>query len=285
MEELLSAALALTVYPGLLLAAVAGVALEVGAAYAFVPERGLGVALRSTLAAWRPRAWSAPGLAGAAAMLALVAAVQLAAPLSPLAAASRNALVAAFALVGAGWLAWGWGWSRRQTQPSLLLGVQAAWVAAVLLPAVVPETVRPQVLGALVIPSFLPLKIACAALYLACLPPLLQLVPEAAPQGTPGAAGRSSPTADEAGFGILRALLWVPYCGLFASLYFPPSNDDGFGVLRFGALTLGAAAVTIALAGNLARRPAGSTQALYRRLVLPFAAFTFLVALLTSIAR
>ena len=284
MADLGAHLVALVLYPGAVLAVLVGLLAEGGAAYAFVPERGLGVALRSTLGAWRPGT-GAPGLAAAAALLAVVAATQLAAPLSPVPPAERNALVAAFALAGAGWLAWGWGWGRRQTDTTLLLGVEAAWLLAVLLPTVVPETVRPQALGALVIPSFLPLKIACGALYLACLPPLLQLVPEAAPQGAPGAPGRSRPSAEEAGFGVVRALLWLPYAGLFASIFFPPSSDDAVGVVRFLALTAGAAAITVALAGNLARRPPGMTQALYRRLVVPFAGFTLLVALVTSIFR
>lgn len=282
MADLLGHLLALFVYPGALVAAVLGMAAEVGAAYAFVPERSLVVAAQSELAALRPRRRGAPALAAAAALLALVAAVELAAPFSPVPRPERNALVAAAALVGAGWLTWGWGWGRRDLEPSLLLGVQAAWLLAVLLPAVVPETVSPDVLGAQVFPELLPLKIACAALYLACLPPLLQLLPEGAPQGAPGQPGRAALDVEEAGFGIVRVLLWVPYCGLFASLFFPPSSDDPLGLLRFLALTLGAATITVALAGNLARRPPGATQALYRRLALPFAAFTVLVAMLTA---
>jgi hypothetical protein len=138
------------------------------------------------------------------------------------------------------------------------------------------------VLGAQVFPQLLPLKIACAVLYLGCLPVLIQLLPEAAPQGSPGAPGRTSPSAEAAGFAVVRALLWVPYCGLFASLFFPPSPDDLLGLARFVALTLGTAAVTVALAGNLARRPPGATQAIYRRLALPFAAFAVVVAMITA---
>lgn len=284
-EDLLAHGLALAVYPGALAALALGVLCEVGAAFAFVPERGLRLAWRSTLGAMRPRARGAPALAAAAAILAVVAAVQVAAPFSPVPAAERNTLVAAFALAGANWLTWGWGWDRPDLRPKLLLGAQSGWLLAVLLPAVVPETVRPQALGALLIPSFLPLKIACGSLYLACLPPLLQLVPEGAPQGTPGAPGRGARRSEEMGFGAVRALLWLPYCGLFASLFFPSSGEDILGLGRFLALTAGAAALTTALAGNLVRRPPGMTQALYRRLVLPFAVFTFLVALLTSIAH
>jgi hypothetical protein len=283
--DLLDHVLALALYPGAVAAALLGVAAEIGAAYAFVPERGLSVAARTSLSALRPHSRSVPALAVSALVLALVAAVELAAPFSPVPAAERNALVAASALAGAGWLTWGWGWGRRQLDPSLLLGVQGCWLLAVLLPAVIPETVNPAVLGAQVFPALLPLKIACGALYLACLPPLLQLLPEAAPQGSPGAPGRRSPSTEEAGFTMVRALLWVPYCGLFASLFFPPSADDLPGLLRFLALTIGVAAITVALAGNLARRPPGATQALYLRLALPFAAFAVLVAMLTAILQ
>jgi len=282
MTDLLANLRGLFIYPGALLALAVGVVAEIGAAYAFVPERGLAVAARSSLAAMRPRAGAVPALAAGAAILALVATVELAAPFSPVPAADHNALVAAAALVGAGWLAWGWGWGRPQLDPPLLLGVQACWLLSVLLPAVVPETVSPDVLGAQVFPQLLPLKIACAILYLACLPALLQLLPEAAPEGAPGAAGRRAPTAEAAGFSVVRALLWLPYCGLFASLFFPPSADDLLGLARFLALTVGTAAVTVALAGNLARRPAGATQAIYRRLALPFAAFAVLVAMFTA---
>lgn len=282
MSDVLAHLLALVVYPGVFVALALGVAIEVGAAWAFVPERGLAVAFRDSLAALRPPSAPIPALAAAAGVLAMMAAVEIAAPFSPVPAPERSGLVAAAALVGAGWLTWGWGWGQRRVDPPLVLGVQAAWLVAVLLPAVIPETVSPTVLGAQVFPALLPLKIACAALYLACLPPLLQLVPEAAPQGVPGSPGRGRPSAEEAGFAWVRALLWMPYCGLFASLFFPPSSQDAVGVLRFLALTLGTAAVTVALAGNLARRPPGATQAIYKRLTVPFAVFAVLVAMLTA---
>ncbi len=281
MGDLVAHVAALLFYPGLLAAVAIGLAAEVGSAWAFVPERGFRGALRVSLSALRPRIRPMPALAAAAAVLALVAATELAAPFSPVSAPERSALVAAAALVGAGWLTWGWGWGHRALDLSLVLAVQAAWLIAVLLPAVVPETLSPDVLGSQVFPAQLGLKIASGALYLACLPPLLQLIPEAAPQGSPGAAAQSPPDAETAGFSWVRALLWVPYCGLFASLFFPPSADDLAGLVRFAGLTAGAAAITVALAGTLARRPAGVTRLLYRRLALPFAAFTVLVAILT----
>ena len=60
--------------------------------------------------------------------------------------------------------------------------MQAAWLVAVLAPAVVPESVRPETLGAVMVNALLPLKVACGLLYLASLPVLMQLLPAAAPQ-------------------------------------------------------------------------------------------------------
>ena len=127
----------------------------------------------------------------------------------------------------------------------------------------------------------LPLKLACGVLYLACLPALLMLLPESAPQGPPGALARAR-TPEEGGFIALRVLLWMPTCGLFASLFFPLA-DDALGLLRFLLVSLGAAAVAIAIAANLTRRPAGVTRLLYERLALPFAGFAVVVAALTAV--
>jgi hypothetical protein len=135
------------------------------------------------------------------------------------------------------------------------------------------------------VPSLLPLKLACGGLYLLCLPVVLQLIPEAAPQGAPGAAGRSRRSAEQAGFGLVRLLLWLPYCGLFASLYFAPSIDDPVGLLRFFVISAGAGAIAIAIAANLIRRPPAATQSLYTRVVLPFAGITILLTLLTALVR
>lgn len=275
----------LLVYPGLLALALLGFFAEAGAAWALVPERGGPLpAARSMLAGLRPRPGlrTLPPLAGIAAVLTLLAATQVAAPLSPVPAPERNLLVAAFALAATGWLTWAWGWTRPQIDPGLLLLVQVCWLVALLAPAVVPENLRPQVLGGVVVRQLIPLKVAASVLYLLCLPVLLQLIHEAAPQGLPGAAGRRRPGLEQAGFSAVRILLWLPYCGLFSSLFFPPGEDPA-GLARFAATTAGAALVAIGLAAHLTRRPAAATRAIYLRLVAPFALFTLLVAILTAV--
>ncbi len=277
-------ALALLVYPGGLLMAAAGLLAEAGAAWVLGPDRSPAPALRAPLTAARAVLSRVPALASLAGLMALLAATQLAIPFNPVPPAERNVLVAAGALAGASWLTWGWGWGRREADPALMLGVHACWLLAVLLPAASPENLRPQVLGAIVVPHLLPLKVACGALYLACLPPVLQLIPEAAPQGIPGAPSQHL-SGEEAGFRLARTLLWLPYCGLFVSLFFPPATDDVGGLVRFAALTLGTAAAAAGLAANLTRRSPGATRALFRRLVLPFAGFTVAVALLTALFR
>lgn len=283
LQHLAQGAAALLLFPGALLTLLFGVLAEAGAAWVVPPGGRPGPALRPALAALRSALPRPPAVPTAAALLALLAATQVAAPLNPLAPSDRNSLVAAAALMGATWLGWAWGWGRRRSQPRLALLVQAIWLLAVLLPAVEPENLRPQVLGSITVSALLPLKLACGTLNIACLPALLQVVAETAPQGIPGEGGRGPGGAEERAFLAVRTLLWLPYCGLFVSLFFPASGDDLPGLLRFLLLVAGTAAVTIALAGNLARRPAGMTQRLYRRLALPFAAFTSAVAVVTSI--
>jgi hypothetical protein len=279
-EDIGGHVVALLVYPGALTMVTLGLAAEIGAAWALVPERGgLGAAARSSLRALRPRPRALSPLAASAAILALAAATQLAAPLNPVPPAERNSLVAAAALLGASWLTWAWGWGRRAAAPQVVLAVQACWLLAVLLPSIEPGNLRPQALGAVVLGNQVPLKLACGLLYLGCLPGLLMLLPESAPQGPPGVAGKGS-APEESGFVLVRGLLWMPYCGLFTSL-FSPSADGATGVLRFLLATVGAAAVAIAIAANLTRRPAGVTRLLYVRLALPFAGFAVLVAGLT----
>src|SRR5207244_5780325 len=65
--------------------------------------------------------------------------------------------------------------------PGLLLVLQLCWLLAGLGPAVQPESLRPQVLGNVLVPGLLPVKVACAFLYLLCLPALLRLWPLAPP--------------------------------------------------------------------------------------------------------
>jgi hypothetical protein len=287
MSQTLAPTVAMLAYPGLAFLCLAGGLAELGATWALVPERGGPVAAARTLAAaLRPASARAlPPLAAIACLLISLAAAQLAAPFNPVAPGNRNLLVAVVGLSAAAWLTWGWGWRRPNLEPALLVAVQGCWLFAVLAPAVVPENLRPQVLGAMAVPSLLPLKLACGGLYLLCLPVVLQLIPEAAPQGPPGATGRARRSVEQAGFGVVRLLLWLPYCGLFASLFFAPTIDDPVGLLRFFGVSAGAAAIAIAIASNLVRRPPAATHHLYMRLVLPFAGATVLLALLTALVK
>ena len=284
-RELILNTAALLLYPGALSLLVIGLLAEAAAAWALVPERGgLGPAARSMIRGLLPgweRARTLPPLSGAAGLLAFLAATQVAVPLNPLPASERNLLVATIALAGTAWLTWTWGWNRREADPRLMLVAQMAWLVALLAPAIEPQNLRPQALGSIVVPALLPLKLAAGLLYLLCLPALMQLIPEAAPQGLPGAAGRKRPGLEQAGFGLVRVLMWLPYCGLFASLYFPPAGDDALGLLRFAVITMGAAMVAVSIAANLVRRHRGATRILYLRIVGPFAVFTALVAILT----
>src|SRR6202022_3039045 len=101
------------------------------------------------------------------------------------------------------------------------------WLVALLAPAVVAQSLRPRVLGAVLLVSQLPLKILAAALFLVCLPVLLHLLPEAAPEGVPGsgeAAGEGAGKGPEGtGFAGVRMLLWVALCGLLGAAFVRPA--------------------------------------------------------------
>jgi hypothetical protein len=280
--------LALAAYPGAVTLLLLGALAEWAAAWALLPESGgLLAAGRKLLVGLRPagRARGLPALATAAALLTLLAATQAAFPLNPVPAGERNLLVAAIALASAGWAAWAWGWDRPELNPRLVLAVQAAWLVAVFAPAVVPENLRPEALGAVLVNKLLPLKVACGLLYLLCLPVLIQLLPEAAPQGLPAASGRPAAELDAAGFAVVRVMLWLPYCALFASLFFPPASDDPQGLLRFLGLTAGGAAIAIAVAGVLVRRGPATRAHVYGWIVVPFAWITVGLAMLTAALR
>jgi hypothetical protein len=139
------------------------------------------------------------------------------------------------------------------------LMVQACWLVALLTPALLSQSLRPQALGAIVLPAALPLKAAAALLGLLCLPALLRVAP----------AGEEARPA--------RLFLWLPACGLVASVFFPPAGDDLPGLLWFLALTVGVVAATIGLAVLAARRPA-----VYPRLLAPLALAVLVIAALTS---
>jgi hypothetical protein len=275
--------LALLLYPGLVAGALLGLLLEVASAWALVPGRGgLLPAARRVLLVLRPRGGGFPLYSALAGLLAIVAASQLAAPFNPLPATDRNLLVAGVALIGSGWLLWTWGWNRDELDPRLMLVVQLCWLVALLVPAIQPQTLKPQTLANIQLNPGLPVKVACAMLYLLCLPALLNLIPESAPQGVPGGAARRIGGAEAAGFSALRLLLWLPYCGLFASLFFPPGGDDLVDLLRYLGLVAGTAAIAVAISLNLIVRGAVFTQRFVTMVVVPFGWITLGIGMLSA---
>jgi hypothetical protein len=278
--ELALNTVALLVYPGLLACLVLGLAAETAAAWAL----GGGPPVISQLwPALRNR--TLPPLAAAAALLVLLAASQLALPFSPLPATERNLLVAAIAILSAGWLAWSWGWwhARQLLDARLVLVVQACWLVALLAPALVAQSLRPRVLGAVLLLSQLPLKILAAALFLVCLPVLLHLLPEAAPEGVPGSGEGAGKGPEGTGFAAVRALLWLPLCGLFASVFVPPAGDDARDLVAFAAVTLGAAGAAILLAMALTRWRLLPARLLYLRVAAPVALTALFLAALADL--
>jgi hypothetical protein len=265
MTQLLAAlathALALVLYPGLLTGAVFGGLAEVawmsattgGWSWPDLPRR-------------RPTPVLATVLVGS-----ILAAVQLAAPFNPVPSEERSVVVAAVALAFTAWAELALT-VERVAEPRLLLIVQFCWLLAVLGPAVQPETLRPQVLGNVLVPALLPLKVACGVLYLLCLPALLRLWPFAPPGDR-----RTHRRVDSA-----RALCWFPYCGLFTTLFFPPPADNGLGLLRFFGITLIVAVVMIGVGFGMQRRGVALARALYMRAIAPYALVVLVVAVGTS---
>jgi hypothetical protein len=258
-----SHAVALLVYPGLVVMVAFGGLVELGW-------------MRLSRREWEwpelPRRRPTPVVATVA-VCAIVAAVQLAAPLNPVPGEERSVVLA---VVGLAFTAWA---ELALTvdfvaEPGLLLLVQVCWLLAVLGPAVQPESLRPQVLGNVLVPGLLPVKIACAFLYLLCLPALLRLWPF-----TPAADKRVKARLDAG-----RILTWFPYCGLFTTLFITPSADDVVGLLRFFAITLGVAAVLIAFAMFVRWRGAAIARGLYTRGIMPFAGMVLAIVVITSIA-
>jgi hypothetical protein len=275
----------LLIYPGLLACLALGLVLEVASAWWMVPERG-GIlpAARRVITRLRPSGERGgfPVLSAGAGLLALVAALQLAVPYNPVPPFDRNLLVAAVALAGSAWLLWTWGWSRGELEPRLVLVVQLCWLVALLVPSIVPQTLKPQTLGNIQLDPGLPVKVAAALLYLLCLPALLHLIPEAAPQGVPGGAGRRPSALEGSGFSALRMLLWLPYCGLFVSLFFPVGGDDTLDLLRYLGLVAGTAAIGVAIAVNLIYRGAVFTSRFVNLVMVPFAWITLGLGMLSA---
>jgi hypothetical protein len=253
--------LALVAYPGLLTVALFGFALEI--AWTRVAQ---GVWILPAPA----REWRSPVVATVA-LGSILVAVQLAAPFNPVPSSERNVIEAAVVLALTVWAELALT-VEFMPAPGLLLVIQFCWLLAVLGPAVEPESLRPQVLGNVLVSTLLPTKIASGFLYLLCLPALLRLWPLVPPGDR-----RSNPRLD-----TVRALWWFPYCGLFATLFFPPSADEALGVLRFFVITTLVAATCMIAGALMARRGAETARGLYRRAVAPYAVVVLAVVVITS---
>jgi hypothetical protein len=255
-------ALALLIHPGL----------AVVVAFGAVAELAW---MRLSSSEWEwpvlPRRRPSP-VVGTVALCAILAAVQLAAPLNLVPGEERSVVLAAIALAFATWAELALT-VEFVAEPGLLLVIQLCWLLAVLGPAVQPESLRPQVLGNVLVPALLPVKIACAFLYLLCLPALMRLWPLAPP-----AERRSRRRID-----ARRMLTWFPYCGLFTTLFFPPAADDLLGLARFMAATLLVACVVIVAGIVVQRRGADLARGTYKRAVTPFAGLVLAIVVVTSI--
>ena len=218
-----------------------------------------------------PRRRPSP-VSGIVALCAVVAAVQTAAPLNPVPGDERSIVLAAVGLAFTAWAELALT-VEFVAEPGLMLLVQGCWLLAVLGPAIQPESLRPQVLGNLLVPSLLPVKVACAFLYLLCLPALLRVWPFAPPGER---RGRRRLDAE-------RILTWFPYCGLFTTLFVTPSSEDLLGLLRFFAITVAVALFVIVAGFALRLRGEVMVRGLYTRGVAPFAGVVVVVVLATSI--
>jgi len=217
--------LALVVYPGALLALGVGLLAEAAAGRLLAsPRLDWPLHLRGIAAA----AFTPP--VPAAVLLAMLAATQLAIPFNPVASVEQSVLVAVVALVAAAWVTSARG--GPPPRPDLAAFAHICWLIAIVGPAVAAGTLRPAALAAIAVPTQLPVKGAAAVLALLCLPAALQLVP-ATRLRTPAVAGLA---------------LWLPCCGLFASVFLPPAADDAQGVALFAGETAAAAAVALILA-------------------------------------
>lgn len=254
LTSLASHSVALVIYPGLLTIAVFGGVAEV-------------VWVRLSQGAWPARPRRRPtAVVSTVGLCAILAAVQLAAPFNPVPPDERSVVIAAIAMALTVWAGLALT-IELVAQPGLLLVVQMCWLLAVLGPAVQPESLRPQALGNVLVPTLLPLKVGSGFLYLLSLPALLRLLPFA-----PEADRRTSQRLD-----VARALCWFPYCGLFTTLFFTPSGEDGIGLVRFFGITALVAAV-VGLAAVLARhRGSEVARGFYARAVAPYAGLVLLL--------
>jgi hypothetical protein len=253
---------ALLLYPGLLTMVVFGALVE--AAWIRLSTRELqGLEL--------PRRRPTPVL-GTIALSAVVAAVQLAAPFNLVPGDERSVVLAVVALSFTAWAELALT-VEFAPAPGLLLVIQLCWLLAVLGPAVHLESLRPQVLGNALLTAVLPVKVACAFLYLLCLPALLRLWPLG-----PAGERRGKPRIDRR-----RILTWFAYCGLFTTLFLPPSADDPAGLLRFFGATSLVAALVVVAGIVVQRRGPDVVRGTYTRVVPPFAALVLAIVVLTSV--
>lgn len=253
---------ALLLYPGLLTMVAFGTLVELA---------WLRFSARPSERPVLPRRRPSPVVATVA-LCSVLAAVQLAAPLNPVPGEERSIVLAAAGLAFTVWAELALT-VEYVAEPGLLLLVQVCWLLAVLGPAVQPESLRPQVIGNVLVPGLLPVKIACAFLYLLCMPPLLRLWPVAP------AEERRGKQRLNAG----RILTWFAYCGLFTTLFLTPSSDDVVGLLRFFGFDFLVAATVIAAGIVMQRRGAAIARGLYVRVVAPYAALVLAIVIVTSV--
>jgi hypothetical protein len=260
--ELATHSAALLLYPGLLMVVVFGTAVEI--VWVRVSEHHW---VMPELRWHRPSA-----VLATIALASMLASVQLSAPFNLVPSEERNLVIAAVALGLAVWVELALG-IELFGDPGLLLLVQCCWLLAVLGPAVEPQSARPQVLGAVLVPQLLPLKIAAGILYVLCLPALLRLWP------VPSTDERRAKRRLDA----MRALTWWPFCGLFATLFYPPSHDDLAGVARFFGLSLAIAALCVLAGALMGRSGAEASRAVYQRAIAPFAGLVLGIIVVTSL--
>ncbi|TMF43073.1 MAG: hypothetical protein E6I23_11700 [Chloroflexi bacterium] len=253
---------ALLLYPGLVMIALFG-----GAAESVWVRVSEGSWVRPELPRHRPSA-----VLTTVALSSMLAAVQMSAPFNLVPSDERNLIIAAIALGLTVWAELALG-TEMFAEPGLLLVVQCCWLVAVLGPAVEPQSLRPQVLGAVLVPSLLPLKVASGILYLLCLPALLKVWPVPAP-GERRARRRLD---------ALRALCWWPYCGLFATLFFPPTHDDLLGLAGFLGVSVAAAGFCVLAGAYMRRRGLDVVRDAYGRAVAPFAGLVLVLVAVTSL--
>lgn len=253
---------ALLLYPGLLTVVLFGGAVE--SAWVFVTDRRLE----------SPRQlWRRPSAVQSTVVIAsMLASVQLSAPFNPVPSEERNLIIAAICVGLIVWTELALGIEQLRER-SLLLVVQCCWLVAVLGPAVELQSLRPQVLGAVLVSSLLPLKIASGILYMLCLPALLKLWP------MPAAGERRA----QRRLDVTRLLAWWPLCGLFATLWFPPAADDLPGVARFVGLAVAASVFCVLMGALLRRRGAEPARDLYRKVIAPFGGVVLAVVVVTSL--